>query len=356
VSYGKVAFQTAYLKANYPAEYMASVLTHHGGEVEKVAESIAECKRMGITILPPDVNESFEGFTVIKEKGYAEDAQTLEEKIELKIATKEFSADSIRFGLTTIKNFGAGIAQSIIEERKAREHFTSLEDFLSRINDKNLNKKSLEALIKAGAFDSLLQGKYSRHTLLKNLDTLLTYHKESRSEAATTQDSLFGESNATTLSQLVLIPDQTANTSDQLLWEKELLGLYISGHPLDQYAERLGKRDMSIKKLKETGSSGTSQSTQPQNIRGPFKKPTGKTVVIVGIVEEMKEIMTKKGDKMLFIRLADLSDNIEVVVFPKVYEEYKDILANDSCVVIKGTFSKKDGKESVLVDKIKLLE
>lgn len=342
VSYGKVAYQTAYLKANYPAEYMASVLTHHGGEVEKVAESIAECKRINITILPPDVNESFEAFTVIKGKSSENEEAP--------------AADSIRFGLTTIKNFGAGIAQSIIEERKARGPFVSLEEFLTRVTDKNLNKKSLEALIKVGAFDSLVGTMYSRHTLLKNLDTLLTYHKESRTEANTSQDSLFGAASASALSQLVLIPEENVNATDQLMWEKELLGLYISGHPLDQYAERLGKRDMSIKKLKATAGTGTTQSTQPSNNRGPFKKPTGRTVVIVGIIEEMKEIMTKKGDKMLFVRLADLTDSIELVVFPKVYEEFKDVIAADNCVVIKGTFSRKDGKESVLADKIKLLE
>ncbi len=318
VSYGKVAFQTAYLKANYPAEYMASVLTHHGGEVEKVSESIADCKRIGITILPPDVNESFEDFTVIK-------------------STTEEGSDSIRFGLTTIKNFGAGIAQSIIEERKRGGAFKTLEEFLLRITDKNLNKKSLEALIKTGALDSLAYTDHWRHTLLANLDTLLTYHKESRSESNIAQDSLFGSGTVSTLSKLVLVPEKNANTIDQLLWEKELLGLYISGHPLDQFTDRLGKRDITIKNLKLTA--------KEKN-----------TVVIGGIIEEMKEIMTKKGDKMLFVRLADLSDSIELVVFPKVYEENKDILAADSCVVIKGVYSKRDGKESVLVDKIKLLE
>jgi DNA polymerase-3 subunit alpha len=188
-----------------------------------------------------------------------------------------------------------------------------------------------------GALDSLIGTEHSRHTLLKNLDTLLTYHKESRHEATTAQDSLFGDSSASTLSKLILIPDTTANTTDQLLWEKELLGLYISGHPLDQFADRLGKRDITIKTLKATA--------KEKN-----------TIVIGGIIEEMKEIMTKKGDKMLFVRLADLTDTIELVVFPKIYEEFKDVLATDNCVVIKGTFSKKDNKESVLADKIKLLE
>lgn len=319
-SYGRVAYQTAYMKANFPAEYMAAVLTHANGEVEEVSIYINECKKMGIAILPPDINESFEDFTVIKS------------------LDGDISKDAIRFGLVTIKNFGAGIAQSIITERKRGGVFKTLEDFLLRVTDKNLNKKSLEALIKTGALDSLSYTEHWRHTLLANLDTLLTYHKESRSETSTAQDSLFGDANASTLSKLVLVPVAgNVNTIDQLLWEKELLGLYISGHPLDQFTSRLGKRDITIKTLKAT--------TKEKN-----------TVVIGGIIEEMKEIMTKKGDKMLFVRLADLSDSIELVVFPKVYEENKDILAADSCVVIKGVYSKRDGKESVLVDKIKLLE
>ncbi|MHB1316448.1 MAG: DNA polymerase III subunit alpha [Minisyncoccota bacterium] len=318
VSYGKVAYQTAYLKANFPALYMASVLTHHGGDVEKVSESIADCKRIGITILPPDINESFEDFTVIK-------------------SIEPEGNDSVRFGLTTIKNFGAGIAQSIIEERKARGVFKSLEDFLLRITDKNLNKKSLESLIKVGALDSLSYTPNWRHTLLKHLDVLLTYNKESRNESAVAQDSLFGDNDESALSKLNLITEENINIVDQLVWEKELLGLYISGHPLDQFNDRLGKRDTTIKKLKETA--------KEKN-----------TVVIGGIIEEIKEIMTKKGDKMLFVRLSDTTDSIELVVFPKILEEFRDIIAPDNCIVVKGVVSKKDGKESVLVDKIKVLE
>jgi len=318
-SYGRVAYQTAYMKANFPAEYMASVLTHANGEVEEVSIYVNECKKMGIAILPPNINESFEDFTVIKS------------------LNKDTSKDSIRFGLVTIKNFGAGISQSIIAERKARGPYKTLEDFLVRIQDKNLNKKSLEALIKTGALDSFSYTDHWRHTLLANLDTLLTYHKESRSEQNTAQDSLFGGGTASTLSKLVLIPEKDAQTIDQLLWEKELLGLYISGHPLDQFTDRLGKRDTTIKRLKETA--------KEKN-----------TVVIGGIIEEIKEIMTKKGDKMLFVRLADLTDTLELVIFPKVMEEFKDVIALESCVVVKGVVSKRNGETSVLVDKVKLLE
>lgn len=316
VSYGKVAYQTAYLKANFPAEYMASVLTHHGGEVEKVAESVAECKRMGIAILPPDINESFGDFTVIKSK--TEDGQ-----------------DAIRFGLNTIKNFGEGIAHSIIEERTQHGAFTSLEDFLERITDKNLNKKSLESLIKSGALDSLSTTDHWRMTLLSNLETLLSFHKEARAQTDAHHDSLFGGDDTHT--QLTLTPDTSSNDTNQLLWEKELLGLYISGHPLDQFKERLAKSGNTIAYLK--------------------KKHKDKQVIVVGgIIEEIKEVMTKKGDKMTFMKIADTTDSIETVIFPKVYEEFRDIISPENCIVIKGTTSLRNNELSVLVDKIKLLE
>ena len=136
VSYGWIAYITAYFKANFPAVYMANVLTADSGEVEKIAETIAECKRMGIPVLPPSVNESFEDFAVVPNETHTPG-----------------DGEKIRFGLKTIKNFGEGIATTIIEERKRNGRFTSLSDFLSRIKDKNLNKKSLEALVKVGALD-----------------------------------------------------------------------------------------------------------------------------------------------------------------------------------------------------------
>lgn len=317
VSYGKVAYQTAYLKANFPAEYMASVLTHHGGEVEEVAVSVAECKRIDIGILPPDINESFEDFTVIKAKEGEKN-------------------DSIRFGLTTIKNFGAGIAAAIISERSTRGPFVSLSDFLRRVTDKNLNKKSLESLIKAGALDSL----GDRVTLLHNLDRLLQFSKEERQKTAD-QDSLFSFSGDDVVTDITLETPPTNNafgtTADRLLWEKELLGLYISGHPLDGFREKLAKRDVTIKSLK-----ATAKERQP--------------VVLGAIVEEVKPIMTKKGDKMLFVRLADLSDSIEAVVFPKTLAESEDMFLPESCIVIKGTFSNRNGEKSIIIEKVKLLE
>lgn len=322
-SYGRVAYQTAYMKANFPAIYMSAVLTAESGDVEKIAEIINECKRMNIPVLPPDVNKSFEGFGV--NKGLpSNDRQAMKSALA--------STDTIRFGLTTIKNFGEGIAHSIVEERKKNGEFKTLSDFLRRVRDKNLNKKSLESLIKSGALDAF----GDRDTLLYNLDKLLTFHKEEGDDIKS-QDSLFGSSSSSVAEDLHLEKAPESNSANKLLWEKELLGLYISGHPLDSFKHKLENREVNIKKLKEIA-----KEKQP--------------VVVGGIVEEVKSVMTKNGDKMVFVRLADLSDSIEVVAFPKVFEEFQDILIPENCVVIKGTFSTRNDKQSILVDKVKVME
>ncbi len=320
-SYGKVAYQTAYMKANFPAIYMSAVLTAESGDVDMISEIVSECKRMGIPVLPPDVNESFEGFTVVKG----------DEK------------DSIRFGLTTIKNFGEGIGTFIISERKKNGRFVSLSDFLRRITDKNLNKKSLESLIKAGALDSFalstphIPASEYRATLLHNLETLLMFNKEERVRE-TAQDSLFSlMSGGDVVTEITLVPAPTGTSANNLMWEKELLGLYISGHPLDSFKEKLDKREMTIRKIKETA-----KEKQP--------------IVVGGIIEEIKPVVTKKGDKMIFMKIADMTDSIEAVAFPKIFEEFQDILVPEGCVVIKGTFSTRNDGKSILVDKVKVLE
>ena len=317
-SYGKVAYQTAYMKANFPAIYMSAVLTAESGDVEKIAEIIGECKRMGIPVLPPDVNESFEGFTVVK--------TTVNN-------TQPVIKDSIRFGLTTIKNFGEGIASSIIAERKTGGRFVSLSDFLRRVKDKNLNKKSLESLIKTGAMDFF----GDRAEMLYNLDRLLAFSKEERSKGGD-QDSLFvGIAEVTQVSDIILDTTQKTNSVDKLMWEKELLGLYISGHPLESFKHKLENKETNIKKIKETAKER-------------------EDIVVGGIIEEVRSVVTKNGDKMIFLKLADLSDSIEAVAFPKIFEEFQDILIPESCIVVKGTFSTRNGGKSILIDKVKPME
>lgn len=309
-SYGRVAYQTAYMKANFPATYMSAVLTADAGDVDKIAEIISECKRMKIVVLPPDVNESFGNFTVIKEGN--------EEKI--------------RFGLFSIKNFGRGIAETIIEERKKGGKYKSVEDFLDRIQGGNLNKKSLESLIKCGAMDTLGE----RGKMLANLDALLEHNREAHKHGGA-QDSLFGLMDVSATPTITLRESPAAEPGLKLAWEKELLGLYVTGHPLDRFRDKFDKSKSNIAHLRSKGIDGAG-------------------CILAGIVEEVKTIFTKSGEKMAFVRLADFSGSIEAVAFPGVYKENVSFLAPESCVVIKGKFSKRNGEPSLLIDRVKKLE
>lgn len=309
-SYGRVAYQTAYMKANFPAIYMSAVLSAESGDIEKISEIVTECKRMGIPILPPDINESFSQFTVVKGE-----------------------QQTIRFGLVTIKNFGQGIATAIIEERKRGGVFTSLSHFLERVKDKNLNKKSLEALIKSGALDSF---GYDRGVLLGNIETLLAFNKEHGGKAEN-QDSLFGlMADTSSVPGLKLAETPFADMREKLAWEKELLGLYISGHPLDKFREVISKRDMDIKKALETLKDGAE-------------------ITLACIVEEIKPLTTKKGDAMAFMKVADFSGSLETVVFPRVLFEFKNACVPDRCIAIKGKMSERNGQKSMIIEKIKIL-
>ena len=307
-SYGRVAYQTAYMKANFPAIYMSAVLSAESGDVEKIAEIIAECKRMKIPILPPDINESFSQFTVIKGEG---------------------EPDRIRFGLITIKNFGQGIATAIIDDRKKNGPFLSLSNFLDRIKDRNLNKKSLEALVKAGALDSF---GVDRGILLGNIETLLAYNKEQEKQSDD-QSSLFGlMEDKSTLPTLRLADVPKIEAREKLAWEKELLGLYISGHPLDPYREIMQKRDMDIKKAKEM--------------------KDGEITTLACIIEEVKPIMTKKGDSMAFLKLSDFSGTLEAVVFPRTLAEFRGAFLVDKCLAVKGKISDRNGQKSMIVERV----
>lgn len=318
-SYGRVAYQTAYMKANFPATYMACVLTADAGDVEKIAEFIGDCKRMGIPVLPPNVNESFQDFTVVKIPG---------------------RPDTIRFGLTTIKNFGEGIANTIIEERQKNGKFKSLSDFLDRIKDRNLNKKSLEALIKAGAMDDLpAQAGFEneRGVMLGNVENMLTYSKEA-SKISENQDSLFGSyvTGLENVNNFKLQDAPKATPLEALTWERELLGLYLSGHPLDKFKKIIEEKNYQIKSTKENAKEG-------------------KEVMVAGIIEDIRAIVTKKGDNMAFVKLSDYADTLETVVFPKTMSEYRNLLLKDKCVAIKGKISLRNGETTLIVDKMKEL-
>ncbi|MEK7209289.1 MAG: DNA polymerase III subunit alpha, partial [Patescibacteria group bacterium] len=311
-SYGRVAYQTAYLKANYPVEYMTAVLSAEAGDLETVAEIIGECLRLGIAVLPPDVNESFGDFTVIK-------AKTTKEK------------DKIRFGLYTIKNLGADIAEAIVAERKKNGTFTTLINFLERIGHKNLNKKSIEALTKVGALDSVND---ERGRILANLDLILEFHRDFR-HASTSQTSLFEVmADRASVPQLKLAAAPPARLEEKLAWEKELLGLYLSGHPLDKFRSKF-TADNAIKKIRA--------------------ERDGATVIAAGVIEEVKPILTKRGERMAFIRLADFSDKIEGVIFARVFEQFKNLIALDKCVALRGRLSLRNNEPSIIVEGLKEL-
>ena len=320
-SYGKVAYQTAYMKANYPVEYMSAVLTAEAGDIDTVSVMVAECKRMGVPVLPPDINESFGDFTAMisKHSPRTAKAATLAGDIE---------EDSIRFGLYSIKNFGRGVADDIIAERKAGGKFISLADFLHRIKTQALNKKGLESLIQCGALDSLGE----RGAMLANIELMLQYHRDSAADLD--HDSLFATMNE--VAELKLPPAAPATLAERLAWEKELLGLYVSGHPLDRFKEKLDQRPMTLAELKT-------------------KMTPGMVVVAAGIVEGVRTILTRGGDQMAFVKLADLSGTIEAAVFPRAYAEHKEILKPESIIALKGRLSERNGELSMVADKLKAL-
>lgn len=319
-SYGKVAYQTSYMKANFPVEYMAAVLTAEAGDIDTVSIMVGECKRMGVPVLPPEVNESFGDFTVVA-------GSSGERTAEAAALAGDAEQDAIRFGLYSIKNFGRGVADSIIAERKAHGRFNTLGEFLSRVKTDGLNKRGLQSLIECGALDSLGE----RGAMVAHIEKLLEFHRDAGRD--TSMDSLFGAGSSGELSLPAATP---ATLGQKLKWEKELLGLYVSGHPLDEVKDKLAKRPHSIRQLRE-------------------KAVTGATAVAAGMIESVRVILTKGGDQMAFIKIADETDAIEAVVFPKNFVQFRDILRPESCIALKGRISNRNGELSLVAEALKAL-
>jgi DNA polymerase-3 subunit alpha len=287
---------------------MSAIMTAESGDVEKVAEIVHECEKMGITVLPPDINESFGGFTVINGSDKKENR-------------------SIRFGLYTIKNLGTDISDAIIDERENHGKFKSLSDFFERINHKNLNKKSVEALAKSGAMDTL----EDRNMILGNLETLLAFNKESKGNSM--QDSLFGDIGEIEI-KLSLSPQEKATKIEKLAWEKELLGLYISGHPLESYKEKIEKFGTLIKKIKEeTG--------------------VGMPVTVACVIEDVRVVTTKRNDQMAFVKLSDYSGTIEAVVFSKLYTGTRELLEKENIIALQAKVTERNGEKSLMIENLK---
>lgn len=288
--YAMIAYQTAYLKAHYPDAFMAALLNSDCQNIERVTIEVEECRRMNMEVLPPDVNESFKLFSVVK-------------------GTK-----NIRFGLLAIKGLGEDIADEIYRERKENGAYQDLTDFAKRTAPiKSFNRRSLEALIKSGALDRF----GDRNMLFFNMETLLEYQKRLAKEQETGQSNLFSVGGNDASHPLLKLRDAPpASTRDILLWEKELLGLYVSAHPFEDIAKQLAGYFTPISDLAN------------------FKKE--KKVRIGGILTSAKKILTKNNETMAFCKLEDMGADIEVVVFPRVFSEKPLLWSEDAAVTVFG--------------------
>ncbi len=307
--YALIAYETAYLKAHYPECFMAALMNSDIGNIERITIEVEECGRMGLDVLPPNVNESFAGFGVVKETLGRTDVRP-----------------TIRFGLHAVKGLGEDVAEAIVRERKERGTFADVSDFVSRVAGKVINRKSLEVLIKSGAMDAFGE----RGMLLFNIDVLLEFHKRVESEAESGQSSLFAGA-ATPLSRTVALKPALAATRQEILaWERELLGLFLSEHPFAAVHERIGKAFTPIADLVK------------------FKKV--KSIRCGGVLTEAKKIHTKNGDPMVFAKLEDRSGSVEAVVFPRVLKEAGEIIDVDKILSVTGRPQEKDGEMKLLVE------
>lgn len=304
--YAVIAYQTAYLKAHYPAEFMAALLTSDRQNIDRIAIEIAECQRMGIEVLPPDVNESFANFTVLGEK-------------------------KIRFGLSAIKNVGESAVEAVIETRKDKP-FESLADFVTRVPANFVNKKVVESLAKAGAMDSICE----RNTVVLNLERILEYAQKQHKNAASGQIDIFGSmdvSEQPQVASLVLDKVAPATPKEKLAWERELLGIFLGEHPLQALREKIEGKFDEIDSLAA---------------RAPEEK-----VKLLGTITTVKKINTKSGDTMAFVGFEDLSGATELVVFPTIYKENTAVLVQDKIVCVEGRVSFKDNAPKILLNSVR---
>lgn len=311
-SYGMVVYQTAYMKANYPVEYMCSLLSAEAGDTEKVTAAIAECRRMKIKVLPPDINESEYGFTIIN------DEESLDKK-------------AIRFGFSAIKNVGGAAIEAILAAREERP-FRGFADFLSRIDGRKVNKKVLESLIKVGALSKF----GTRAALLEKMDEIRG--KVVKPEADAGQDSLFNDEEMNTSADTAALDvryDYREYTEEELeTLERELLGFSLSAKPVSELL----------------GSLASLASHRVHDITSDEDKPTN--VKVAAVVSEVREITTKKGDPMAFVKVKDDTGTIELVVFPKIFADTKLLWVENKPLLVDGKVNVRDDSTSILVDRV----
>ena len=313
VAYAVVGYQTAWLKTYYTVPFMASLMSSVVGATKKLSGYIEHCRQLGIAILPPDVNAS----------------------------ESEFSDDhgKIRYGLSAVKSLGRPVVEAIIQERKKRGPYKDLYDFVERLSSKEANKRTLENLIKAGALDSLGA---TRKQLMQVYNKVLDNVAQDKKHKVTGQISLFEMMGATEQNSRVTMPDCGEYDIDvKLGFEKEVLGVYASGHPLERYAKQL-----------KDNTTATTVDFYVDEDMGKCQVEDGRTYVIGGMIEDITVKTTRKGDQMAFLQLEDMLSSVEVVVFPKNYEMNKHILSEDRKVYIRGRAQVQDQDAKLICDKI----
>ncbi|WP_328597343.1 DNA polymerase III subunit alpha [Heliobacterium mobile] len=318
-AYALIAYQTAFLKANYPVEFMAGLLTSVADQTEKVAQYIDECQRMHIRVLPPDVNASETDFSVV--------------------ADNETKALQIRFGLAAVKNVGRGAIESILLARETGGRFTSLDDFCTRVDSRQVNRRVLESLIKAGAMSSL----GTRRPLLQILDKCLEVAARRQRDLATGQMNLFefggedagepgqGQGGAETAVPLPEVADFPHR--DILTMEKELLGLYFSGHPLEEVRPFLEQRiSMPIAQI------------QPDMDQ--------QKVILAGVIHSLRRTTTKRGELMAYFTLEDWGGSVDILLFPRAYERFTDKIRDDSIVLLEGKIHYEEENKKIFCERL----
>jgi len=305
--YALIGYRTAYLKAHYPTEFMASLMTSEQNDIERVAVLINECKKMNLKVLPPNVNESDKNFSKAGEK-------------------------TIHFGLNAIKNVGHNVVESIVEEREKNGVYKSIADFVERVESKDLNKKSLESLTKCGALDNFGE----RNQILTGMDQILSLTRETHNARKNGQVSLFSDQMNIETPSLRLLEVEPADKKEILSWEKELLGLYISEHPLKEYEKRLSRIAYPCQAIS--------------------KKEVGHRIKIGGIINKIEKFNTKTGQSMLFVQIEDMTGRIEVIVFPNTLEQTATIWQEEKIILVSGRISDRDGNLKIICEDVKVLE
>ncbi len=306
--YGLIAYRTAYLKAHYPIEFMTALLCSDAANTDRVVLEIKECTEMGIDVLPPSVNESFLNFTVVDE-------------------------DKIRFGLLAIKGVGEGPIKEVISARDKGGKFKSIEDFAQRVPSKMLNKKLIQALAYSGAFDEF----GDRNQLAENYEVIAKFGKASQKTAAEGQTDIFGMMDTSTedYAKLEMMEVPKANRMQSLKWEKEYLGMYVSGHPLKGLSRYIARKGTMIANI------------TPKHVDKPVK--------ITGLVTEYRPIITKRGQRMAMFVVEDLSARLNAVIFPQQMKKINEDIREDQVLKIRGKISNRRDQYQIICEEIKVL-